>query len=170
MKKFHEFPDAAIIAFLIGLVAVGGCHKKQSAANADPFPVSNQVADWARTGETRAFAAADLWQYIDGDAEKYLRAGVQRTSTADYKFQGKVEAVVDLHTMSNSEGAKAIFESEPAGDARTAAVGDAARLYAQSLVFRKGRYFVRIVAYQDAPQLQQALVELGRGIEKRLAM
>lgn len=170
MKRCPSFRGMAIIALLVGLVTIGGCMRKQAAGNASPFPESHQVPDWAKTGETRTFAAADLWQYIDGDVEKYKQAGVLSASTANYKFQDKIEAVVDVYTMSNPEGARIVFESNPAGDATAAPVGDAARLYSQSLTFRRGRYFVRIVAYQGAPQLQRALVELGHGIEQRLVM
>ena len=34
------------------------------------------------------FAAKDLWQYIDGDAEQYIQAGVVSTSTSDYNYKG----------------------------------------------------------------------------------
>jgi len=169
MKSSIVFQRTAIIALLSVLAAAGGCGKKKPAANASPFPESNQVSGWTKSGETRTYAAADLWQYIDGDAEKYMKAGVQTTSTADYKFRDKVEAVVDIHAMSNADGPKAIFDSEPAMGAATPQVGDAAQLFKQSLLFRKGRYLVRIVAYQDAPELEQALVDLGHAVEKRLA-
>ena len=99
--------------------------------------------DWG----IRTFEAADLWKYIDGDAERYLKAGVQRVSTADYKFQNKVDATVDIYTMGNAEGAEKIFQSEPAVDVKPIQLGDAARLSSQSLVFRKGACLVRIVAY-----------------------
>jgi hypothetical protein len=169
MKSSVALRGAAIIALLAGFAAIGGCGKKQNpVVTAGQFPESNQAAGWTTTGETRIFAAADLWQYIDGDAEKYMKAGVQSTSTADYKFHDKIEAVVDIHTMSNADGPKAIFDSEPAMDAATPQVGEAARLFKQSLLFRKGRYLVRIVTYQDSPDLGQALVDLGLAIERRL--
>lgn len=168
MNSSKVLREAAIIALLAGFTFIGGCGKKQPAASAGPFPESNQVPGWTKTGETRTFAAADLWQYIDGDAEKYIKAGVQTTSTADYKFHEKVEAVVDIHTMSNADGPKAIFDAEPAMDAATPQVGEAARMFKQSLLFRKGRYLVRIVAYQDSPELEQGMIDFGRAIQKRL--
>lgn len=168
MNSSKVLRRAAIIVLLAGIAIIGGCGKKQPVVNAGPFPDSNQVPGWKKTGETRTFAAADLWQYIDGDAEKYMKAGVQSTSTADYKFRDKVEAVIDIHTMSNADGPKAIFDSEPAMDAATPQVGEAARQFKQSLLFRKGRYLVRIVAYQDSPELEQGLIEFGHAIEKRL--
>ncbi len=159
LSKF--FPGfAAIVA--AGLVAVGGA---TLAMAAPPFP--DAVAGWAK-GEERSFTAQNLYEYIDGDAEKYVKAGVKGASTADYSFQGKIDAVADVYTMSDANGAKTIFESEAAGDAKPAAVGDAARAYSQSLVFRKGPYLVRIVAYQNGPELAKALVDLGHGVEQQL--
>ncbi|MGO9087852.1 MAG: DUF6599 family protein [Terriglobales bacterium] len=156
-----------IAALGLALFASAGCNRKPSASGS-PFPASNEVAGWTKTGEVRTFEAADLWKYIDGEAERYLKARAQRVSTADYKFQNKVEAVVDIYTMENSSGAAKIFESEPAGDAKSVELGDGARLYGQSLVFRKGPALVRIVAYEESAGTSQAILELGRGIARRL--
>jgi hypothetical protein len=133
------------------------------------FPASDQVAGWEKTGDIRAFEAADLWKYIDGDAERYQKAGVQRVLRADYKFQNKVDAVVDIYTMGNPEGAEKIFSSEPAVGGKPVQLGDGARLHSQSLVFCKGAFLVRIVAYGESAEAQQALLQLGHGIEPRLA-
>jgi len=146
--------------------AAAACNRRP-ASNA-PFPPSNEVAGWATTGDIRTFEAADLWKYIDGEAERYLKAGVQSVSTADYKFQSKTETVVDIYTMENPEGAAKIFESEPAGDAKAVQLGDGARLYGQSLVFRKGAALVRIMAYEGSAELPQAMLQLGENINKRL--
>ena len=154
---------ACCIVFFLG----SACNRAP-APSATPFPASNEVEGWARTGDIRTFEAADLWKYIDGDAERYLKAGVQRVSTADYKFKSKVDAVVDIYTMGNAGGAAENFESEPAGDAKSVPLGDAARLYGQSLVFRKGPNLVRIVTYEESPEIQQAILQLGGSIERRL--
>lgn len=143
--------------------------KRQPRTEPSFFPASNEVAGWATTGDTRTFEAADLWKYIDGDAERYLKAGVQRVSTADYIFQNKANATVDIYTMGNADGAAKIFNSEPSVNVKPIQLGDDARLSSQSLVFRKGAYLVRIVAFEESAETQQALLQLGRGIESRLA-
>jgi len=160
---------SCVCALLLIAACIGsaGC-KHGSVTEAAFFPAANEVAGWAKTSATRTFAAADLWKYIDGGAEKYLKAGVQSASTSDYKFQDKLEAVADIYSMASADGAREILESEPAGDAKTPPLGDSARLHRQSLVFRQGPRVVQIVAYQEFPEAQQALLDLGRGIEKRL--
>jgi hypothetical protein len=140
----------------------------RAAQPASWFPESGAVPGWKKAGETRVFEAADLWKYVDGDAERYLRAGVRRTLTAGYRYGETVEAVADIHLMETPRGAASIFESEPTMGSRPVALGDAGRSYGQSVTFRRGPFFVRLVAYQDTPLTERALVELGRGIEARL--
>ncbi len=165
MIKRNHLRSALLLTFVAALVFLGACNKS---GGSQPFPASNEVSGWSRTGETRTFSANKLYEYIDGDAEKYVKAGVKSTSTTDYKYQDKIEAVADVYTMSDANGAKNIFESEPAGSSQSVQLGDAARASSQSVVFRKGPYLVRIVAYQETPDVQQALMGLGKGIESKL--
>ena len=153
----------AVVAMAI--LAVGaGCKKKAI----DPFPPSGAVAGWAKASETRVFAAKDLWQYIDGDAEHYIAAGVVSTSTSDYKYQGQLDATVDVYSMKDAAGAQKIFNAEGAAGAKSVQIGDAGIAFAQSVTFRKGPYFVRIVAYEAAPGTEQALLTLAQGVAAKL--
>jgi len=154
---------AAAIATLAATAGTG-CKKLHS----NPFPQSGAVPGWQKTSETRVFAAKDLWQYIDGDAEQYISAGVVSTSTSDYKYQGQLEAVVDVHTMGDAAGARKVLETGQTKDTKTVQLGDAGIAYAQSVIFRKGPSLVRIVAYESTPDTPQALLTLAHAIEAKL--
>ena len=164
MKNRLNWKWAVAAIMMVAAVAGTGCKKKAS----DPFPASDAVAEWQKTSETRTYAAKDLWQYIDGDAEQYITAGVVTTSTSDYKYQGQLEATVDAHTMKDAAGARKILETGVTKDAKTIALGDECIQYAQSLIFRKGTTLVRIVAYESTPETPQALLKLARGVEAKL--
>lgn len=167
MQVSNSWPRA-LLTICLALLGALSCHR-QPATEPVPFPDSNEVAGWVKVGSVRTFEAADLWKYIDGDAERYLKSGVQRVFTADYKFQNTLDAVVDVYVMQSPEGATKIFQSEPVGDAKPAQLGDSARIYSQNLVFRKGFYLVRIVAYQESVEFPRALLVLGQAVERRLA-
>ncbi len=154
----------AIVAIAIVSAAAAGCKK----AKVDPFPASDTVSGWQKTSDTRVYAAKDLWQYIDGDAEQYISAGVVTTSTSDYKFQGQLEAVVDVYTMGDAAGATRILPTNQTRDAKAVQLGDAGIQYTQSILFRKGPYLVRIVAYESTPNTPQALLALAHGVEAKL--
>jgi hypothetical protein len=132
------------------------------------LPESGEVAGWTQTRPVRTFEAGNLWQYVDGDADRYIRAGVRRTLTSDYSDRGGIDATVDVHVMSGSDGARRIMESESSSGSRGIALGDAGRMYGQTLTFRKGACFVRIVAFQDTPLMERALTELAHGVERKL--
>jgi len=132
------------------------------------FPESNQVPGWIKSGETRVFASSDLWRYVDGDADRYLQAGVQETFTTSYRYQDRLDAVADIHIMSAATGAVAIFDSESAAGSRPVPLGDSGRSYGQSITFRKNRFFVRLVGYEDSAGFEAALTNLARGIAARL--
>lgn len=155
---------AAVVAVMAAAVGIAGCKAKK----ADPFPASGAVSGWEKTSDTRTFAAKDLWQYIDGDAEQYVSAGVVSTSTSDYKYNGQLEAVVDVYTMGDSAGAGKVMDKGQAKDAKSPQLGDAAVAYDQSVTFRKGLYLVRIVAYEATPEGPQALLALAHGVEAKL--
>jgi hypothetical protein len=163
--KYRSKSGYFTIVLAVAALAIlsSGCRKASS-----PFPASNAVNGWTKAGETRTFKAADLWQYIDGDAERYVSAGVVSASTADYKYNGSTEVTADVYTMSDEAGARKVFDSDPAQDSKSASVGDASRIFGQSLVFRKGPYLVRIVAFSPAPGLDQSLIALGHAIEANL--
>ncbi len=165
--KPHVLRHTLFAVLLITLLLLfAGC-KRQSPVRL--FPDSSEVPGWTRSQEIRTFSPDHLSDYIDGDAEKYINAGVRSTSTADYKFNGQVEVTVDVYTMSSPTGAKSILDSEPSAGAQFPDVGDAAHLYLQSLTFRKGHYLVRMVAYQESSQLSQAMLALGHAFETKLA-
>jgi len=160
----HGWIFAAAAICIVAAVAVAGCKK----AKPDPFPPSGVIAGWSKTSDTRVFAAKDLWQYIDGDAEQYISAGVVSTATSDYKYQGQLEAVVDIYTMGDAAGATKILATGQTAGVKTVQLGDAGVAYAQSVLFRKGPFLVRIVAYESTPDTPQTLLALAHGVEAKL--
>ena len=154
----------ALVGMWIAITVATGCKK----GKIDPFPASDAVAGWQKTSDTRVFADKELWQYIDGDAEQYISAGVVSTTTSDYKYRGQLEAVVDVHTMGDAAGARKILETGQSKDAKNVQLGDTGVAYAQSVIFRKGPYLVRIVAYDSTPDTPQALMALAHGVEAKL--
>jgi hypothetical protein len=157
----------AVLLIAITSLALG-CKSKSGFAPASLFPESGEVSGWARSGEVRTFDAKSLWEYIDGDAERYIQAGVSKTLTSDYRYQDKVDAVADIYQMSATAGAQKIFSTESSTDSPPVQVGDEGRLFKGSLVFRKGSCLVRLTAYEESPEVSKGLVDLARGIESRL--
>ncbi len=160
---------AALAVGLAALLAAGAGCKKPSAEQSRPFPRPTKF----RLDKVRRDSHVCRGRTFKLHRRRRGKIPESRGSRAHppptTSSATRLRSTADIYTMSTPDGAKSIFESEPAVGAPTAPIGDAARLYSQSLVFRKGPYLVRIVAYQVSPQLQQAMLDLGRGIEKKLS-
>jgi len=158
------------LTMILALAALlAGCRSKAPSGAADFFPESNSVQGWVKSSETRTFEASHLWEYIDGDADRYIQAGVVKTLTGDYRFNNKVDATADVYVMTKPEGAKKIYDSESAAESQPVDIGEAGRLSKGSLTFHQGPYFVRVVAYEDSAEVGKALTELARAVSSRLS-
>ena len=152
-------------AGLVVLIVSAACRSKHAS---DCFPGTGQVEGWSKSSSTRTFPADRLYEYIDGDADRYLKAGVERALTSDYRYRGNIDAVVDIFVMKNVAGAAGVFESQPANGSQPVQIGEAARLYPGTLMFRERRFFVRIIAYNEGADVPGALLSLGRAIAQRV--
>ncbi len=170
MKKagFGIRGSGFVCATAVLAMTFASCSHKQTAQAPEPFPQTGEAADWAKSSDTRTFAADNLWEYVDGDAERYVQAGVVRTLTSDYKFKNRIDAVVDIHVMKSPDGASKLLAAESAKGSRPVTIGEESRLFPASLVYRKGAYVVRVVAYEEIPEIGNALQELGKAVEKKL--
>lgn len=135
---------------------------------ADIFPSSNSAPKWVKSSATRTFDAGRLYEYIDGDADKYVQAGVVKTLTSDYRWKDQVDATVDVYVMGNAAGAKKIYDSESVVGSQPIAMGDAGRYAMSNLTFRQGPYFVRVVAFNDSREIAPALIALSSALSGKL--
>jgi len=53
---------------------------------------------------TRVFDSRRSREYVDGDAERYLPAGIQQTCTTNHRYLDRLKAVADVHRMTRAKG------------------------------------------------------------------
>ena len=161
-----DFRISAVILVLAGLFV--SCRSQAPSTAVDFFPASGSVPGWTKESATRTYDPSHLWEYIDGDADKYVHAGVVKTLASDYRFNRATDASVDVYVMGDAAGARKIYDSESAVGSQSLAMGDAGRYAKGSLTFRQGPYFVRLVAYEDSPQMATALTALASALSDKL--
>jgi hypothetical protein len=138
-----------------------------SSAPSDPLAAlieGVKALGWTATGESRTFRADNLWEYINGDAERYVEAGVRSVRTVEFKYRGRLDAVVDIYLMSDPQGARRIFDSESVAETDAVQIGEEARIHDTEIVFRIESHFVRISAYEATTETREALLALGRAL------
>jgi hypothetical protein len=157
----------ALLAALLS-AALLGCGSQPAPPAGAVFPADDEAPGWRVERQPRVFQAENLWEYIDGDAERYVQAGFENLSTAAYRWHGRIEVAADVYTMKSPTAATGILNAEAAQGSRPVVIGDAGKMYRASVVFRKGRHLVRLIAYEEDPDLQAALTALGQVLAKKL--
>jgi hypothetical protein len=71
--------------------------------------------------------------------------------------------------MGAPEGAQKIYNSESAEGSQPVTMGDGGKYSKGSLTFRQGPYFVRLVAYEDSPEITKGLTDLAHAVSSRLS-
>ncbi len=133
------------------------------------FPRTGEVRGWMQVGNVRVFQAENLYEYVDGDDERYLHAGVRRAWTTDFQYQKSIECVVDIYAMGSLEGAKELLASESSVNRSAISLGNDGYSFDGGLVFRKNCFVVRLTVTGDPTGSQTPLAELGHAVERRLA-
>ena len=154
-----------IALMLAALSLITGCGIKSASRITALLPESDQVQGWRKVSGTRTFNSSNLWEHINGGAEKYIKEGLNMMKTSEYLYCGRIEAVASIYIMNSKEGAQKVFKLDLPIDDQRIGVGSDAQVTRSSLTFWMGPYYVRLIAVQDLPEVKEALVELGRGIE-----
>lgn len=118
------------------------------------------------TGDPETFDGDGLFEHINGAAPTYIERGFRKVVSAELALEAGGELSCDVYDMTTADGAAAIFDHEQPPSEGPPALGDGARVSKGSVVFRRGRYYVKIVAFdQDAGR---ALLALARAIDEEL--
>jgi hypothetical protein len=167
----REWLPAVLICLLLGACGGGGKDPSRETAPAEAAGAKASPgmlallpeggSGWSRTGEGRRFGAGDLWELINGAAEQYLAYGFQELVTADYAHaEGAVEATLEIYRMADPLHAFGIYSHEASPSSEFLEVGVEACFTRNVLAFWSGPYYVKITAFEEAPQLGTALAEL----------
>jgi hypothetical protein len=121
----------------------------------------------ARSAPAPEFYSADLYRYIDGGAEAYLRRGFVALVHREYKT-GALELTIDVYDMGSPSGAAAVFAAERSPDSPAAAAGAEAFSGEGMLNFRQGRYYGKLLAFGDPAKSAPLLEKAARAIAAKI--
>ncbi len=104
-----------------------------------PIPCEGWTA-----GEPEKFAAADMWQKINGRADAYLANECVQLECASYT-QGELGLDLYVFQHSDAKQAFAMYRAEKSDDAPAVEIGQEGYLSGTSLYFRQGAFYVQIL-------------------------
>jgi hypothetical protein len=131
-----------------------------AAEMADSLPLG--PADWKWDGKEMKYNSKTLFDYMDGAAELYLAYGVQNLTVRRFEKSKQTPITVEVYEMASSEDAYGVFSFERQDEA--AGIGQGSEFGGGLLRFWKGRYFVSIYADGEGPEVESAILKVGRDV------
>ncbi len=159
MSKYKCHMVALVCVFIIGMLIVSCGSKKKNENTTAPqnfLPESSAKTSLKRIADVRTFVGQTLWEYIDGGAEIYYLYDFEIVATADYKADS-TEIVVDIYKFDSPDNAFGLYSMLRPVDAQPVRLGVEGFLDPASVVFVKGDYVVKLIAYDESEQSTLAL-------------
>lgn len=160
-------PEAA----LSGPAAAAAPAPAEVAAASDAVPALRKLFQGTPgglepAGEGTVYDEQTLFDAINGAAPVYLERKFRRLLSMELKTAGGDEVTCDVFDMTDAEHARAIFEKERSAQAKAPPGFADALLGPMSLVFQRGRFYVKATAFSAGGEA--ALLPLGRALEERM--
>jgi hypothetical protein len=110
-----------------------------------PALACDTVSGWAKDGPSRSYTADNLFEYMDGNAEGYVRYHFQEMLGITCR-QGEITFVLDISDMEDSEHAYGLFTSNRDLREPEYKVGMGGQIVPRRLIFAKGKFYIEIAA------------------------
>ncbi len=126
----------------------------------------DRIQEWKAGEKDVIYDRGNLFDYMNGGAEVYLAFDFRRVLVRKYQRPGGDEMSLDIYEMGSSAEAFGVFscdrEDEEAG------IGQGSEYGYGLLRFWKGPYFVTVMTSAEDEEAGQAVLELGREVERLL--
>ena len=133
------------------------------------IPTRGDLGDFRMTEKPVIYDRDNLWEYINGGAIGYLAYGFRKvvTFTTAHQESG-LEIVVDIYDMGKPVHAYGIYSVERSPDGVKVEWGCDGFLSGTVLYFWQDRYYVKLMAYDIAPETNKLLSKLAGSISRKL--
>ena len=137
------------------------------------FQNGMNLKGFERAGPLAIYNAKNLFDYIDGEAEVYFPFGFQRLFNQSYRvMQTGALVVVDAYDMGTYEGAHGVYKRYTEEGGSGEEVEESAWTDNYIILFRQGRYFLRIWPDPSPESKAQPsfehMLELSRALDREL--
>jgi len=169
MKKFSVVPKVCFLLFpflLIGLMLGNGPSSWASGGGgAYSFP---EMAGWKQSGDIQMYSRANLYDYINGAADLYLKYDFQELKVAEYANDRKASVTIEVYRYNTPVHAFGIYSQERLGNASYLEVG--AQGYSEKgvLNFLAGDCYVKMSGVDAGPGEREVLLAFAKKLVENL--
>ncbi len=148
---------------------VPGATAEVSTQLAALLPAREEVPGWAMSKQPRSFKAENLWEFIDGAADRYLAYGFEEVVTSAYVQDGTgLQLLVDIYRMKDPLNAFGIYTQERNPDYQFLNVGNEGYLTGTTLNFWTGPYYVKITSFEEKDTARRDMATLAGAVAAKV--
>jgi hypothetical protein len=120
--------------------------------------------------KARSFRPENLWQFIDGGADRYLADGFEEVATSEYAQEGTgCRMLIDVYRMKDPLNAYGIYTQERNPDYRFLQIGKEGYSTGTTLNFWAGSYYVKVTAFEQKDAVAREMTRLAGAVAAKAA-
>lgn len=127
-----------------GFLVAGATVLLADEESATLLPAGDVMPGWVASEEPRTFSRNELFDLIDGGAELYHEYGFQQAASYRYENGASATLQIEIYRMTGAPSAYGVYSMMQSPKGTAVAIGQAARLFRDYLVFWKGTFFVSV--------------------------
>lgn len=148
-------------AVLLAAIFAGPAAGREQPAPRALLPDPGEFPGWEADGEVLVYGPDDLWEYINGQAETFLRYDFIEVAGRHYATGDGLEVKVDIYRHGSPLAAWGVYTQFRSPDAAFLDIGVEGFGDEYSLLFWKGPYYVRLQAWEEGERSREAMRRLG---------
>ena len=162
-KAYFLFPPFLLIGWMLGNGASLWASGEEGGTYSFP-----EMAGWKQSGEIQIFSPANLYDYINGGADLYLKYDFQELKVAEYQNDRKVSVTIEVYRHKTPVHAFGIYSQERLGNANYLEIG--AQGYSEKgvLNFLTADCYVKMSSVDAGPEDQAVLLAFAKKVVDNL--
>jgi hypothetical protein len=132
------------------------------------LPADDQLEGWKRDGEALVYDPSNLWEYINGQAEAFLMYDFIEVAAQHYLDEAELEIKIEIYMHGSPLMAFGIYSQLRSPDATYIELGNEAFGDDYSLHFWKGRFYVKVYAYDEGEESAAAMKRFAALVEGKI--
>jgi hypothetical protein len=134
------------------------------------LPKDSDIPGWRMIDQPYHYGPADLWKYINGEAEFYIAYGFVSLAGANYTPQSAdvYSLGVDVFDMEDKLNAFGVFQSKRGKEPSSLKIGAASFGAGGYVVFYKDRYYVEVLSFGKARKGKEGHLLMARKVAEKI--
>jgi len=155
-----------IISFILILCFTNSCtHYKNELLTF--LPAQHEIKGWVGKAKPEFYSKTQLYDYIDGGAEIFLKYGFDSLIMQEYCFKDN-SIVIEIYKMASSKSAAGIYSYNRNPEFPAILIGNEGQNEGERLIFWQDKYYVVVQTFDSLPQVKSTLLSMAKTISRKI--